>query len=131
MSVERAAYEFPWTEGVFRDCLRAGYVCRILQEADHGIGHGVMTVGAGECHVLNICVHPSYQRRGFGRALTRHMLEIARSKKAQMALLEVRRSNLAAYRLYTDLGFNEIGMRRHYYPAHHGREDAIVLALEL
>lgn len=131
MSVERAAYEFPWTEGIFRDCLRVGYVCRVLEQSECNIGHGIMSIGAGECHLLNICVHPVYQRRGFGRALVLHLLEIARLRQVRMALLEVRRSNVSAYRLYSDLGFNEIGMRRHYYPAHRGREDAIVLALEL
>lgn len=131
MAVERAAYEFPWTEGIFRDCLRVGYVCRLLESDGHPIGHGVMALGAGECHLLNICVHPAHQRHGLGKALVMHLLDVAREQRATMALLEVRRSNASAYRLYTGLGFDEIGLRRHYYPAHKGREDAIVLALAL
>jgi len=131
MAVERAAYPFPWTEGIFRDCLRVGYCCRVVVQARALIGHGVMTLGAGECHLLNICIHPAQQRQGLGRALVQHLLDIARESEATMALLEVRRSNLAAYRLYTGLGFDEIGIRRHYYPTVKGREDAIVLAKAL
>ncbi len=131
LEVERAAYEFPWTLGIFRDCLAFGYTCRVYQNARGLIGHGIMSVGAGECHMLNICVHPAYQRRGLGVHMVRHLMDLARAQKARSALLEVRASNYAAYRLYTGIGFNEIGIRKGYYPARHGREDAIILACEL
>ncbi len=131
MLVERAAYEFPWTYGIFQDCLRVGYDCRVIEIPQALIGHGVMSVAAGECHLLNICVHPLYQHRGLGRRLVEHLLEIARRKKARTALLEVRRSHKIAYQLYTHLGFNEIGVRKNYYPTRHGREDALILAREL
>ena len=131
MQVERQAYEFPWTEGIFRDCLRVGYCCRVLEDDGHLVGHGVMAVTAGECHLLNICVHPRYQRRGLGRRMLSHLLDVARHGQAQVALLEVRRSNKAAYALYYTLGFNEIGVRKNYYPTRHGREDALVLACDL
>lgn len=128
---EKAAYEFPWTLGIFRDCLRVGYQCHALELGGSVIGHGIMSIAAQECHLLNICVHPDYQRRGYGRALVLHLLDIARRKRAVMALLEVRVSNDAAYRLYTSLGFDEVGMRKNYYPAKRGREDAIILAFDL
>ncbi len=131
MEVEHLAYEFPWTEGIFRDCLRVGYCCRVLHEGGRLVGHGVMVVAAGECHILNICIHPRYQRRGLGRELLTHLLGVARKAQATIALLEVRRSNRGAYALYHALGFNEIGLRKNYYPARRGREDALVLALEL
>jgi ribosomal-protein-alanine N-acetyltransferase len=131
MAVERAAYEFPWTTGIFRDCLRVGYDCRVIEIPQDTVGHGVMSVSAGECHLLNICVHPQYQRRGLGKQLVEHLLELARRKKAHTALLEVRRSHKIAYQLYTHLGFNEIGVRRNYYPTQEGREDALILAREL
>lgn len=128
---ELAAYEFPWTMGILRDCLRVGYVCYVC-EADEGIvGHGVMSVAAGECHLLNVCVHPDHQRRGFGRLLVEFLLDLARTRGAHAALLEVRASNVAAYRLYTGMGFDEIGVRKNYYPAARGREDAILLARDL
>ena len=129
--VEQSAYEFAWTLAIFRDCLRVGYHCWVY-EGPHGlIGHGVMSVAAGECHLLNICVHPDYQRRGLGSALVSFLLDRARRMGARVALLEVRVSNAAGYRLYVKLGFDEIGVRKHYYPARHGREDAIILARDL
>ncbi|HUW98283.1 MAG TPA: ribosomal protein S18-alanine N-acetyltransferase [Acidiferrobacter sp.] len=131
MQVEHMAYEFPWTEGIFRDCLRVGYCARVLEDRGRLAGHGVMVVTAGECHLLNVCVHPHYQRRGLGRQLLAHLLDVAREGRAKVALLEVRRSNEAAYALYSQLGFNEIGLRKNYYPGRRGREDALVLARDL
>lgn len=131
LQVEHLAYEFPWTEGIFRDCLQAGYCCRILEDRGRFAGHGVMAVAAGECHLLNVCIHPRYQRRGLGRQLLLHLLDVARRGHARVALLEVRRSNRAAYALYSGLGFNEIGLRKNYYPGRTGREDALVLARDL
>lgn len=131
LEVERAAYEFPWTRSIFRDCLRVGYHCFVYETGVGLAGHGIMSVGADECHLLNICIHPEFQRRGLGRALIRFLLTLARRKGAQVALLEVRVSNTSAYRLYTQMGFDEIGIRKDYYPARYGREDAIILARDL
>ncbi len=131
MRIERAAYTHPWTEGVFRDCLRVGYICRVLEDPHALKGYGLMSVGAGECHMLNICVGPPYQHQGFGRALVEHLLDVARRLQIKTALLEVRISNRIAYDLYLKLGFNEIGTRKGYYPALKGREDAIILARDL
>lgn len=131
METERLAYEFPWTEGIFRDCLRVGYVCRVMELSRRLVGHGIMSIAAGECHLLNICIHPQYQRRGLGRRLVMHLLELARHREVRMAMLEVRQSHQHAYRLYTSLGFDEVGLRRNYYPARAGREHAIILAREL
>lgn len=131
LEVEQSAYEFPWTLAIFRDCLRVGYDCYVLEGAEGLLGHGIMSVAAGECHLLNICIHPLYQRRGLGQALVEFLLARARAKGARVALLEVRVSNVAAYRLYTKLGFNQAGIRKGYYPARRGREDALILAREL
>ncbi len=132
MRVEWAAYEFPWTEAIFRDCLRVGYPAKVIETEGTLVGHGIMSAAAGECHILNICVHPDYQRRGLGRQMLAHLLDLARGRGAQSAILEVRRSNLAAFSLYDKLGFNQIGVRKDYYPGHGGRrEDALVLAREL
>jgi len=131
LAVEQAAYEFPWSLGIFRDCLRIGYDCYVYQMPHGLMGHGIMSVAMGECHLLNICVHPDYQRQGYGRQMVEYLLAQARSRNAVVALLEVRVRNVAAYRLYTALGFDEIGVRKAYYPAHSGREDAIILARDL
>ena len=128
---ERAAYEFPWSADIFKDCLRVGYNCWVVEHGDLVVGHGIMSIGAGECHVLNLCVHPRWQRMGLGRRILRRLLTLARSKGADTAFLEVRVSNQLARGLYGSEGFCEIGERRGYYPARNGREDAVVLARTL
>jgi len=130
-AVEARAYEFPWSEGIFRDCLRAGYNCWVLVREQAIIGYGVLSVAAGEAHVLNVCVAPEVQGEGHGRRLMRRLMDLARWHGAERIFLEVRPSNPRAMQLYHTLGFNEIGRRPNYYPAKNGREDAIVMALEL
>ncbi|HUD40943.1 MAG TPA: ribosomal protein S18-alanine N-acetyltransferase [Dokdonella sp.] len=130
-AIERSAYEFPWSAGIFRDCLRAGYDCRVLAEGQTIAGYGILSVGAGEAHVLNVCIAPSHQGLGLGRRLVRRVIDLARWHRAERIFLEVRPSNARAIALYLSLGFNEIGKRPNYYPARRGREDAIVMAIEL
>ena len=131
MAIERVAYEFPWNENILRDCFKYGYVCKVYESRAGIIGYGIISIGAGECHFLNICIAPSYQKSGHGARLVAQLLEVARAAHVRTALLEVRASNTAAFRLYDKMGFNEIGMRKGYYPARVGREDALVLAREL
>jgi len=128
MAVEALAYPFPWTEGVFRDCLRAGYRCLLALQQTAVIGYGVMSIAAGECHILNLCVHPDWQGRRLGRKLLLRLLALARGQDADTVFLEVRVSNRPALRLYASEGFCEVGLRRGYYPAAKGREDAVILA---
>ena len=129
--IEQRSYAFPWSENIFRDCLRVGYTCRALDLAGQIIGYGVMSLGAGEAHILNVCVRDEFRNLGFGRRLLEHLLERAAAAGVGEAFLEVRPSNLAAIRLYQRLGFEQIGIRRGYYQAPDGREDAIVLKREL
>jgi ribosomal-protein-alanine N-acetyltransferase len=129
--IEQKSYAFPWSENIFRDCLRVGYTCRALDLAGQVIGYGVMSLGAGEAHILNVCVREEFRSRGFGRRLLEHLLERAAASGVAEAFLEVRPSNLSAIRLYQHLGFEQIGIRRGYYQATDGREDAIVLKREL
>jgi [ribosomal protein S18]-alanine N-acetyltransferase len=131
MEIERRAYAFCWTEGIFRDCLRVGYACWLVELEGQIQAYGVMSVGAGEAHILNLCVSPAVRRQGYGRKVLSHLLNLARRMRADTALLEVRPSNEAALRLYRSIGFNEVGIRRDYYPDHNGREDALILALSL
>lgn len=131
LAVETAAYEHPWTEGIFRDCLRVGYSCWVAESGTEIVGHGVMSVAAGECHILNICVHPSWQGMRLGRTLLRRLLALARGRDVDTAFLEVRVSNRLARALYASEGFCEVGIRRGYYPSRRGREDAVVLARAL
>jgi len=130
-AIERQSYPYPWTDGIFHDCLRAGYGCWVLEQGETIIGYGILSVAAGEAHVLNVCVAPSAQGLGHGRRLMKRLLDLARWHRAERVFLEVRPSNPRAIALYDDLGFNEIGRRPNYYPAANGREDAVVMAIEL
>lgn len=131
MAIEVRAYPFPWTRGIFRDCLLAGYPAWLLVEHGLPIGYGVISLAADEAHILNVCVAPERQGRGLGRQLLRALVQGARERRAERVFLEVRPSNPHAIALYHSEGFNEIGRRPRYYPAHDGREDAIVMAIEL
>jgi ribosomal-protein-alanine N-acetyltransferase len=131
MKIETRAYAFPWTAGIFRDCMGAGYSCYVLEKNAEIIAYAVMSVGAKEAHILNICVSPDLRGEGYGYALMDKLVALARQLQADMMFLEVRPSNEAARRLYDKLGFNEIGTRRNYYPAAQGREDALILAKQL
>lgn len=139
MQAECAAYAVPWTEGIFRDCLRANYYCLVADRAGRLIGHAVMSVAAGECHILNLCVVPGHQGRGLGRQMLRRVLALARQREADTAFLEVRASNQGAIRLYQAEGFDEIGLRKGYYPSadpnadmdRSSREDAVLMARAL
>lgn len=131
MANERLGYTHPWTEGTFIDCLNAQYDCWLFLLGGQIIGHGILSAAAGESHLLNVCINPEHQGNGFGRLLVEHMIGRARAARAERIFLEVRPSNHVAYRLYEQLGFNEIGVRKDYYPAFSGREDALVLAKEL
>ncbi len=131
LAIELSAYAFPWTEGIFRDCLRVGYVCRVLEVDGEVSGYGIMSMGAGEAHVLNVCVGPRARCRGFGRTMLRSLLDRAAHAGMREAFLEVRPSNRAAIRLYQSMGFQIVGVRRGYYQAVNGREDASVLSRSL
>nr|WP_269450952.1 ribosomal protein S18-alanine N-acetyltransferase [Stenotrophomonas sp. MMGLT7] len=131
MEIEKRAYPFPWTRGIFRDCLQAGYPGRVMEAGGAIIGYGVLSLAADEAHVLNVCVDPQHQSHGHGRDLLRALVQLACDRGARRIFLEVRPSNAPAVALYHSEGFNEIGRRPRYYPAEHGREDALVMAMEL
>lgn len=131
IAIERSAYAFPWSEGIFRDCLRVGYICRVVELRAVIVGYCVMSTGAGEAHVLNLCVREEFRCRGIGGRLLAHLLDVGREAAVSEAFLEVRPSNTSAIRLYQAQGFVQIGVRRGYYQAAGGREDAVVLRRRL
>src|SRR3974390_208868 len=108
VAIERASYQFPWSEGIFRDCLRVGYVCRAVTASRQVRAYGVMSFGAAEAHILNLCVGETYRCRGVGRRLLSSMVERATSAGMADAYLEVRPSNTSAIRLYLALGFAQV-----------------------
>lgn len=131
LDIEQRSYDFPWTEGIFHDCLRFGYSSWVIEIDRQIIGYGVMSLAVQECHILNVCVDSNHQGQGIGRRILEQLLSIARARNADTAFLEVRPSNTQALSLYFSEGFNEIGTRRDYYPALFGREDAVILAKAL
>ena len=131
LEIERSLYPFPWTPGNFQDSLRAGYSCWVYRDGGHLVGYAVLVLASGEAHLLNLSVAAHAQRRGHGRSLLGHVVGVARRHGAKMLFLEVRPSNEVGQRLYSGYGFKQVGVRRSYYPAQRGREDALVLALFL
>jgi len=130
-ALERDSYVFPWNDQIFSDCLRVGYHCVVVDTAGGVGGYAVLSMGAGEAHVLNLCIGEHLRRHGLGRRLLLSVLGHARDRGIRDAFLEVRRSNKTAIALYHSLGFQCIGQRRGYYQAQEGREDALVYRLEL
>lgn len=129
IAIEEAVYPFPWTRGIFHDCLLVGYSCWVYQFEEQIAGYVVMSIAAGEAHILTLAVHPEYQGKGLARKILEHVLMISRERGAESIFLEVRPSNQRAIRIYEKAGFNEIGIRKGYYPDVDGREDALVMAL--
>lgn len=125
--IEQAAYDFPWSPGIFRDCLLAGYTSVVLEFGGKVIGYGIMSVAAGEAHLLNLALSESARGMGNGRRLLEHLMDLARGAGAEGMYLEVRPSNLRALALYDRAGFEVLGRRRGYYRARGGKEDAVVL----
>lgn len=129
-ALENLSYEFPWSPGVFSDCVKAGHSCWVLCVNEKIAGYGILSTGAGEAHLLNLCIGPQHRGRGLGRHLLGRLLDIAKWNRAMRVFLEVRPSNPLAKALYESVGFKQIGVRPRYYPARDGREDAIVMMLE-
>jgi len=129
--LEKSLYEFPWSLGNFRDSVTAGYDCWVAGHGEAVIGYAILMVALDEAHLLNFAVASEWQNQGIGRAFLGHMIEVARDAKAQIVYLEVRPSNSAARHLYRKAGFQQIAIRPEYYPAMHGREDALFLGLTL
>ena len=130
-TIEHAVHVHPWTRGNFSDSLAAGYHCWVAHRDRALVGYGVVVIAADEAHLLNLSVAPAWQRKGIGTELTRFFLKLARDYGAEKIYLEVRPSNTPARALYKTHGFAEVGLRRDYYPSGSGREDAVVMELEL
>ncbi len=128
MEIERAAYPFPWTVQNIKDCLHG--VAKVFELDDNLIGYGLMSIAADEADILNLCIHPLWQSRGYGQFILKHLLELAKQKNVKFVYLEVRVSNKAAIKLYHQTGFKQIGERKRYYQNGDNREDALILALK-
>jgi len=129
--IEQLAYPFPWTHGLFVDCLNAGYACFGLQIGKDLAGYTIFSWAAGEGHLLNLCIHPDWQHRGFGSLLLEYTINQVVRLDNETLFLEVRASNTRAATLYKNRGFKVIGNRPSYYQAGEKREDAVVMSLQL
>ncbi len=131
MEIEPHIYSHPWSRGNFSDSLVSGYSAWVLLDGVQIIGYALMMMVLDEAHLLNLSVAKAYQKQGLGRLLLEHMIAIAKKHAAANMFLEVRPSNISAIALYENIGFNEMAVRRGYYPAHNGREDAVLMGLAL
>jgi len=129
--IENSVYPFPWTRGIFADCLRVGYSSWVLEMDQEIIAYAVLSAAADEAHILNLCVAVEHHRQGHGQRLLDRLLDLARWHRAKTLFLEVRPGNHSAINLYQNTGFNVVGRRPNYYPAAEGREDALLMAREL
>jgi len=130
-TIETESYPFPWTRSIFVDCLRVGYACFGLQIGKDLVGYSIFNWAAGEAHLLNLCIHPRWQRKGYGDLMLDHTVHYVARLEVSRLFLEVRESNPAAISLYQKAGFEVIGKRKRYYQAGEEREDAIVMSLEV
>lgn len=128
--IEQRSYDFPWSHGVFRDCVLAGYVCIVVDRGDRPVGYSILSIAAGEAHILNLCVDPDFRGLGYGELLLDELIERARGAAVSAMFLEVRPSNAGAIALYRKKNFRKIAKRPAYYQSRDGREDADVLCLE-
>jgi ribosomal-protein-alanine N-acetyltransferase len=126
-AIESVTYDYPWSAGIFRDCLLAGYTNLVLDCGGDTVGYGIMSIAAGEAHLLNICVIKQLRRQGIGGRLLEHMMRLSRGASVERIYLEVRPSNKDAFCLYEAAGFEVLGVREKYYKARGGKEDAVVL----
>ncbi len=131
LAIEQGAYPFPWTRANFNDSLAAGYSAWCCRIGDTLVGYAVMMLVLDEAHLLNVTVAPDWQRHGYGLLMMHHLFGTARVHGAKRMFLEVRPSNTPGQGLYKRLGFETIGRRRGYYPNDEGREDAVVMAVDL
>ena len=131
IAIEESVYPFPWTRGIFHDCLNVGYLCWLLEVDEKIVAYAVMSFAVGEAHLLTIVVAKDEQGKGYGKKMLNEMIQRASYDNGKTMYLEVRTSNKTAIQLYHQRGFNELGIRKNYYPSNNGREDALIFALDL
>jgi ribosomal-protein-alanine N-acetyltransferase len=131
MQIETVNFPFPWTAGNFKDSINSGHICLMLEIDSVLVGYAILMMVLDEAHLLNISVSSAWKGKGWGRHLLNHTMQIGREKGGLNMFLEVRPSNVSAITLYESIGFNEMGVRPGYYPAHNGRENALLMGVAL
>ncbi|CEN55377.1 ribosomal protein S18-alanine N-acetyltransferase [Candidatus Methylopumilus turicensis] len=131
IQIETVNFPFPWTAGNFKDSINSGHICLVLEIDELMIGYAILMMVLDEAHLLNISISADWKGKGWGRHLLNHMMQISREQGGLNMFLEVRPSNVSAITLYESIGFNEMGVRPGYYPAHNGRENAVLMGVAL
>lgn len=127
-NIEKESYSYPWSKNIFYDCVSNNYLCRVMLINDNLIGYVISSIVQDECHIMNLCIKKEYRSLGYGRQLLNYLQQEIKSINCKLIFLECRPSNKSALKLYLSEGYNEIGIRKNYYPAVNGYEDAIMLA---
>jgi ribosomal-protein-alanine N-acetyltransferase len=132
IAIEQTAYSHPWTRGNFRDSLNPLFEAQCLWLDGELLGYFLAMHGVEEMHLLNITVAPARQGQGWGHMMLDALSLMSRHAGAQWLWLEVRQSNLQALKVYERYGFNQVSIRKDYYPAgRQQREHAVVMSLKL
>jgi ribosomal-protein-alanine N-acetyltransferase len=133
LAIEKATQTAPWSKEAFQRCWEANYPGWVMHEGDTIIAFIFISLAVGECHILNLCVHPDYQRKQYGYQMLTYVLEWSKQQGTGIVYLEVRRSNTPAIALYNKMDFKLIGERKAYYPDPKGKsgEDALIFARDL
>ena len=131
VAIEARVQFSPWRESMFQDCLGGRYFSQVALEGEQVVGFSIWDAVLDEGTLHNIAVTPAMQGRAIGQQLLCAGLAWASEHSLGTLFLEVRESNVAARNLYKKHGFNVVGKRKGYYQAATGREDALVMQLEL
>ena len=131
IAIEQQGYDFPWSINLFEQNIKSTKYCVVAEINNQIVGYAILSYVVGEAELLNICIDPTQQGKGYAKALLEHLIEHAVEKDNHEMYLEVRVSNTAAIHIYEQAGFNEIGLRKNYYPTKAGKEDAMLMALPL
>jgi len=126
--IECRSYGYPWSKKIFEDCLKNNYICKVLTLNNSVIGYSISSLAQDECHIMNLCVDIEFRGSGYGRLMLKELHDVIKRLECKIVFLECRPSNSSALKLYNSEGYNEIGIRKNYYPASDGYEDAIMLA---
>ncbi len=131
--IEQAAHRNPWSLSLIKDCFSPEHLILGIFREQQLMGYLIAHIILDEVSLLNLCVDPAYQRQGCGRILLQHFVSAMHDQGIRQCFLEVRASNCRAQSLYTQLGFEKVGVRKNYYTQPHkkSREDAVLMVASL
>ena len=127
-NIEKHSYAYPWSRNIFYDCINNNYLCKVMLINHNVVGYIINSIIQDECHIMNLCIHKDYRRLGYAKKLLNYVNQEIKKINCKLIFLECRPSNKSALKLYLSEGYNEIGIRKNYYPSKNGYEDAIMLA---